>query len=158
MEHEKVPKYSDLFHKLRNNFDERKPEMYPKETFPKETKEDVILVTLDKESLHSPPGAEVLASREETLATLQGGLELLTHRVPCMIQEMHEEEEEDSNAGTLIKEHPSLLPAVGDTIVPVGGTLVVLQEVPTHQLIQAMHPVSSHIVSVPLIETYGDMP
>ena len=75
-----------------------------------------------------------------------------------MIQEMHEEEEEDSNAGTLIEEQPSLLPAVGETIVPVGGTLVVLQEVPTHQLIQGMYPLSSHIVFLPLIETYGNMP
>ena len=57
--------------------------MCQKVTFRKE--EDVNLVTLDKKSLHSPPAAEVLASREETLATLQGGLELLTHRVPCMI-------------------------------------------------------------------------
>ena len=35
---------------------------------------------------------------------------------------------------------------------------MVLQEVPTHQLIQGMHTISSHIVSIPLIETYGDMP
>ena len=35
---------------------------------------------------------------------------------------------------------------------------MVLQEVPTHQLIQGKHTISSHIVSVPLIETYGDMP
>ena len=57
MEHAKVTKYSYLFHNLRNKFDVRKPEMCPKETFPKETKEDVILVTLDKKSLHSPPAA-----------------------------------------------------------------------------------------------------
>ena len=75
-----------------------------------------------------------------------------------MIQEMHEEEEADSSIGTLIEEQPSLLPVVGDTIFPVGGTLVILQEVPTHQLIQGMHPLSSHIVSIPLIETYGNMP
>ena len=43
------------------------------------------------------------------------------------------------------------LPAVGGTIIPVEGTLVVLQEVPTHKLIQGMHPLPSHIVSVPLI-------
>ena len=85
MEHAKVTKYSYFFHKLRKKFDVKKTEMGHKETFPKETKEDVILVTLDKKSLHSPPAAGVLASREETIAILQDGLELLTHRVPCMI-------------------------------------------------------------------------
>ena len=101
MEHAKMTKYLDFLHKLRKKFDVKKTKMCHKETFPKKTKEDVDLVTLDKESLHSPPAAEVLASGEETLATLQGGLELLTHRVPCMIQEVHVEEEEDSSAGTL---------------------------------------------------------
>ena len=85
MEHAKVTEYSDFFHKLRKKFDVKKTEMCHKETFPKETKEDVNLVTLDKKSLHSPPAAKVLASREETLATLQDSLEILTHRVPCMI-------------------------------------------------------------------------
>ena len=75
-----------------------------------------------------------------------------------MIQEMHEEEEEDSNAGTLGEKQPSLLLVVGDTIVPVGGTLVFWQEVSTHQLIQGMHEHSSNIVSVDLIESYEDMP
>ena len=46
MEHVKVTKYSYFFHKLRNNFDMIKLEIYPKEAFPKEAKEDVILVTL----------------------------------------------------------------------------------------------------------------
>ena len=99
MEHAKVTKYSNFFHKLRKKFDMKKIEMCHKVTFPKE--EDVNLVTLDKKSLHSPPVAEVLASREETIATLQDSLELLAHRVPCMIQEMHEEEEEYSSTGTL---------------------------------------------------------
>ena len=71
---------------------------------------------------------------------------------------MHEEEEEDSSAGTIGEEQPSLLPVVGGTIVSVGGTLVFCQEVPTYQLIQGMHTHSSPIVSVYLIETYGDMP
>ena len=82
MEHAKVTKYSDLFHKLRKEFDVRKPEMCHKVTFPKE---DVNLVTLHKNSLHLPPATEVLASREETLALLQDSLEILTHRGPCMI-------------------------------------------------------------------------
>lgn len=71
---------------------------------------------------------------------------------------MHDEEETDTKAGTLVGENPSLLPPIGGTIVSVGGTLVVLQEVITHQLIQGIQPLSSHIVLVPLIETYGDMP
>ena len=96
MEHAKVTKYSDFFHKLRKKFDVKKIDMCHKKTFPKGTKEDVNLVTMDKRSLHSPPAAEVLASGEETLASLQDSLKLLTYRVPCMIQEMHEEEEKDS--------------------------------------------------------------
>ena len=71
---------------------------------------------------------------------------------------MHEEEEEVSSVGTLGEEQPSLLPAVGDTIDPVGGTLVFWKEVSTHQLIQGMHEILSHIVSVDLIETYAVMP
>ena len=67
-----MTKYSDFFHKLRKKFDVRRPGMCHKEKFPKETKEDFILVTLEKESLHSPPAIEVLASRGETLASLQG--------------------------------------------------------------------------------------
>ena len=82
MEHAKVTKYSNLFHNLRKEFDGRKLEMCHKVTFPEE--EDFILVTLEKKTLHSPPVAKVLASGEETLATLQDSLELLTHRVPCM--------------------------------------------------------------------------
>ena len=78
-----MTKYSDFFHKLRKEFEVRKLEMCHKVTFPKE--EDVNLVTLDKKSLHSPPAAEVLAFGEETLASLQDSLDLLTYRVPCMI-------------------------------------------------------------------------
>ena len=54
MEHAKVNKYSYLFHKLRKKFDVKKIENGYKQAFPEETKEDVILVTLDKKSLHSP--------------------------------------------------------------------------------------------------------
>ena len=43
-----------------------------------------------------------------------------------MDQEMHEEEEEDSSASILEGKEPSLLPTVGGTIAPVGGTLVFL--------------------------------
>ena len=124
MENSKLTKYSDVFHKLRRNFDVKETKMCHKETFPKETKDDVNLVTLDKESLHSPPVAEVITSREETLATLQCILDLLTHGVSCMIQEMHEGEEEDSSASTLVEEKPSFSPTVGDNIFPVGGTLL----------------------------------
>ena len=60
---------------------------------------------------------------------------------------MHEEEEEDTTTGTLEEKRPSLLLAVEDTIVPIGGTIVLFQEVPTYQLIQGMHKISAHIVS-----------
>ena len=63
---------------------------------------------------------------------------------------MHEEEEEDSSVGTLGEKKPSLLPAIGGTIFLVGGTLVFSQEIPTYQLIQGMHKLSSHIVSRPM--------
>ena len=116
----------------------RKTDMCHKETFPKETKKDGILLTMDKESLYLPPAVEVVVSGEETFSSFQDILEPLTHRVSCMTEEMHEEEDENSNTGTLGEEQPSLLPAVGGTIVPVGGTLVFLQEVSTHQLIQGM--------------------
>ena len=64
MEHEKVTKYSNFFHNLRKKFYVRKPEICCKETFPKEIKGDVNLITLDKKSLHSPQAAKVLASKE----------------------------------------------------------------------------------------------
>ena len=105
MEHAKVTKYSDFFHKLRKKFYIIKPKICHKETFPKEIEEDVNLVTPDKESLNSSSATEVLISRGETLASLQYSLKLLTYRVPCMIQYMHEEEEVDSSASTLIEEH-----------------------------------------------------
>ena len=60
---------------------------------------------------------------------------------------MHEGKEEDTSAGTLEENKPSLLPAVGDTIDLDGGTLVFCQEVPTYQLIQGMHTILAHIVS-----------
>ena len=104
IEHAKVTKYSYFFQRIRKKFDRRKPETFIIEKFPKKSRENVILATLDKESLHSPLAAEVLVSGGETLASLQGSLKLLTYRVPCMIQEMHEEEEENSNAGKLTEE------------------------------------------------------
>ena len=91
MEHAKVTKYSYFFHKLRKKFDVKKTRMCHKETFPKETKEDVNLVTLGKRSPFSLPATKDLACREEALAYLQGSLGFLTYGVPCMNQEMHEE-------------------------------------------------------------------
>ena len=70
-----------------------------------------------------------------------------------MDQEVHDEEEEDTSAGTLEEKRPSLLPVVGDTIVPIGGTLAIggtlvfCQEVPTYHLIQVMNKILAHIVS-----------
>ena len=128
-----------------------------KELVHEDLKEDVLIVTQEEEPL-PPPVVDVLTSRGGSLASLQDGLEFLTLGAPCMIDEMHDEEETDTSTSTLVEVHPSLLPAVGGTIVLVGGTLVALQEDPMHQLIQDMHSLSSHIVSIPLIETYGDMP
>ena len=73
-------------------FEEERKKMSYKETSPKETKENVNLVTLGKRSPFSLPAAKELAFREETLASLQGSLEFLSYGVPCMNQEMHEEE------------------------------------------------------------------
>ena len=53
---------------MRKKFDVKKTEMCQKETFPKERV--VNLVNLDKNSLHSPPVAEVLESGEENFASL----------------------------------------------------------------------------------------
>ena len=75
-----------------------------------------------------------------------------------MIDEMHEEEEKNTSAGTLVEMQPSLLPVVGKTFALEEETLVILKDVSKSHLIQGMHPLPSHIVSVPLIETYGDMP
>ena len=74
-----------------------------------------------------------------------------------MILEMHDEET-DTNTGTLVEVQPSLLPTVGGIIALGEETLVILQDVFEYQLIQGMQPFSYHIVSMPLIETYGDMP
>jgi len=51
LEHAKVTKYLDFFHKLRKKFDVEKTELCYKGAYPKETKENVNLVTLDKRSL-----------------------------------------------------------------------------------------------------------
>ena len=69
-----MTKYSDFFHKLRKEFDVEKTKMCYKETYPKETKENVNLVTLGKRSPFPPPTAKVPTSRGEALAFLQGRL------------------------------------------------------------------------------------
>ena len=113
-------------------FEEERKNMSYKETSPKETKENVNLVTLGKRSPFSLPAAKELASREEALASFQGSLDSFTYGVPCMNQEMHEEEKEDTSAGILEGRRPSFLPVVGGIIDPDGGTLVFCQEVPTY--------------------------
>ena len=60
LEHAKVTKYSDFFHKLRKRFDV-------------------------EGSLRSPPATKVLVSGGEALAYFQDSINLLTYRVPCMI-------------------------------------------------------------------------
>ena len=94
-------------------------------------KEYVLIITQEEETL-PPLAANVLTSRGGSLESLQEGLEFLKFGAPCMIDDMHDEEETDSGIGTLIEEQESLFPTVGETIVPFGGTLVVLQEVLPH--------------------------
>ena len=53
---------------------------------------------------------------------------------------------------------PSSLPAVGEVIAPVGGTLADVQDVPKIQLIQGLQTFTSHIISVPHIEIFQTMP
>ena len=59
---------------------------------------------------------------------------------------MHDEEETDTSTGTIEEMQPSLLPAVGETIAPIGGTLVDVKDVPKIHLIQGLHILSSHII------------
>ena len=133
-----------IFQALKNieenlkEFDEERKKVSYKDTSPKETKDNVNLITLGKRSPFSTSPAKVLAY-------LQGSLELLTYGVPYMNQEMHEEEKEDTGTGMLEERRPSFLPMVGGIIDPGGGILVFCQEVPTYQLIQDMHEISAHI-------------
>ena len=84
----------------------------------------------------------------EELAYLQDAPKHSKLRVPVMIQEVHEEEEVDTSAGTAtVEEQPSPSPTVGEAIAPVGGTLVALQDAPKHQLIQGMKTLTPQIVS-----------
>ena len=73
---------------------------------------------MGKRSPFSPLAAKELASREEALSSLQGSLEFLTYGVPCMNQEMHEEEKEDTSASMLEERRPSYLLVVGGIIDP----------------------------------------
>ena len=75
-----------------------------------------------------------------------------------MIDEMYEEEEIEKSTDTLVEVQQSLLLRFGDTFAPKEETIVTLQDVSKYQLIQGMHTISSHIVLVPLSETYGEIP
>lgn len=66
-----------------------------------------------------------------------------------MIQEMHEAEETNTNAGVVVGEQPSPSPAIREAIALVGGTLVALQDVPKFQLIQGLQTFSYHVISAP---------
>ena len=114
-----------------------------------EQKEYVIIITPNKEQLPPPLAAKVLASVERALASLQDDPEPLILRVPCMIQEVHEEEEEHTSVSATLKEQPSLSPTVGEAITLVGRNLVALQDVPKYQLIQGLQKFPSHIISAP---------
>ena len=89
---------------------------------------------------------------------MQDGPEHSTLRVSGMIMEVHEEEDADTSAGVAVEENPSPSPVVGEEIVPVGGTLVALQDVPKHQLIQGMQKFPPHIISAHQMEICGAMP
>lgn len=54
--------------------------------------EYVSSITLEREKPPPPLAVEVLASGKRALASLQDGIKLLTLGVPCMIQEMREED------------------------------------------------------------------
>ena len=62
---------------------------------------------LEDNKLLPPLTAGALASGGRTLAPLQSGLDLLTFRVPCTIQEMHEEKETYTIIGASIEEQQS---------------------------------------------------
>ena len=85
LSHARVTAYADFTQRLIKKFDKNKSE----------------------ENRPSPPlVARPLASGERTLASLQDGLDLLTFRVPCIIQEMHEEEDTYTNTGAVVEEQP----------------------------------------------------
>ena len=68
---------------------------------------------------------------------------------------MHEEEETYTSAGAAIEKQPSSS-VVGEFITPVGGALVVVQDVPKQNQGMQMFPLS--VVPEHLMEGCGDMP
>ena len=84
-----------------------------------DSREYVLIITKEEEPLPPPVGS---------LASLQYGLQFLTFGAPCMIHEMHDEEDTNTNNDTLVEVQPSLLPAVGETFAPEEETLVFLQD------------------------------
>ena len=159
MKHARVTNYVDFTQRVVKSFDRRKLETLSIETFsdieekvPEEPKKYVNTITSEEEQLPPPPAAEVLTSVEGALTSLQDDPEHLKLRVPCMIQEMHEEEEADTNAGTTVEEKPSPSPTVGEAIALVGGNIVALQDVPKYQPIQGLQTFPSHIISAPHLE------
>ena len=79
----------------------------------------------------------------------------MTYRVPCIILEMHEEEETCTSADAAMEEQPSSS-VVGEAITPKEGTLVVVQDVP--KLYQGMHMFPLSIISTHHMEDFVDVP
>ena len=52
-----MTKYLDFIQRIGKEFYRRELETFHKETLPKNLRENLILITLEKESLHSPPDA-----------------------------------------------------------------------------------------------------
>lgn len=157
MSHIKMSTYADFTLRLKNRYGRKKPKTYHIATYPiiedivhEQPKEHFLIISQEEEPLKPPPAVDALTSRGGSLASFQYGLEFLTFGAPCMIHEMHEEETYTSTS-TLVEEKPSSLLAVGETITPVGGTLVDVQDVPEIQLVQGLHILSYHIISVPHI-------
>ena len=69
---------------------------------------------------------------------------------------MHEEEETYTSTGEIVEEHPSPSLVVGGVITLVGGTLVVVQNVP--KINQGMQIFPLPIISANHMEDCGNMP
>ena len=68
---------------------------------------------------------------------------------------MHEEEETYTYANAKIEEHPSS-PVVGEVITPMGGILVVVQDVP--KTYEGMHMFPFSVTSSHHMEDCGNVP
>ena len=105
----RVSTYAYFILKLNKTYGIKKPETSHIVTSPiikvivhEDSGEDVLIIAQEEEPL-PPPATEMITSRGGSLAYFQYGLEFLTFGAPCMIDEMHEEEETNTSAGTLVE-------------------------------------------------------